>query len=189
MNHLTPDELIDAVEGSLAPALQTHLTRCVTCSEEVSRLGTVLGDAKAVDVPEPSPLFWDHFSTRVRAAIEIEDVPERSWVPEWLRWPVLAPLAALALLVMALVVAVPSEREGAPAVADAGDAAVVDDLAIAGEQEWAVVSEIVGPLDIDQAHEAGIAVTPGDADRIALQLDADESRGPRAQFSVRRSPF
>lgn len=176
MNHLTPDELIDAVEGTLDPALQTHLTRCAGCNEEVSRLRAVLGDAKAVDVPEPSPLFWDHFSTRVRAAIENEEVPERGWVPAWLRWPVLVPIAALALLVMALVVAVPREPDVVPAVADAGDAAVVDDLATAGEQEWAVVSEIVGLVEIDQAHAAGIAVSPGDADRIALQLDADEQR-------------
>ena len=176
MNHLTPDELIDAVEGTLDPALQTHLTRCARCTEEVSRLRAVLGDAKAVDVPEPSPLFWDHFSTRVRAAIENEEVPERGWVPAWLRWPVLVPIAALALLVMALVVAVPREPDVVPTVADAGDAAVVDDLATAGEQEWAVVSEIVGPVEIDQAHAAGIAVSPGDADRIALQLDADEQR-------------
>jgi hypothetical protein len=176
MTHLTPDELIDAVEGTLAPALQTHLTRCATCDEEVSRLRAVLREARAVAVPEPSPLFWDHFSTRVRAGIETEPVAERRWLPAWLRWPVLVPIAALALLVMALVISVPRERDIVPAAADAGDAAVADDLATAGEQEWAVVSEIVGPVAIDQAREAGIAVNPGDADRIALQLNADEQR-------------
>jgi anti-sigma factor RsiW len=175
MKHLSPDELIDAVEGTLDPALAAHLTRCAACDAEVSRLRAVLGDAKAADVPEPSPLFWDHFSTRVRAAIENEPVPERTWLPVWLRWPVLAPIAALALIVLALTVSVPRPRNTGPSVADA-EVTASDDLATAGEQEWAVVAEIVGPVEIDQAHEMGITVTPGDADRIALQLDADEQR-------------
>jgi hypothetical protein len=176
MTHLTPDELIDAVEGTLDPALHTHLTRCARCEAEVSRLRAVLHETKAIDVPEPSPLFWDHFSTRVRAAIETEDLPERRWLPVWLRWPVLVPMGAIALLVTALMISVPRERDVVPVVADAAESAAVDDLATAGEQEWAVVSEIVGPLEIDRAHEAGITVNPGDADRIALQLDADEQR-------------
>jgi hypothetical protein len=175
MTHLRPDEMIDAVDGTLDPALQVHLTRCALCEEEVARLRAALGDAKAVAVPEPSPLFWDHFSTRVRAAIELQPVPDRSWWPVWLRWPVLAPVTALALLVMALMVSIPREPDVVP-TADAGDTAVVDDLATAGAAEWAVVAEIVGPVDIEQALEAGIAVTPGDSDRIAGELDADEQR-------------
>ena len=178
MNHLTPDELIDAVEGTLDPALEAHLARCTRCEEEVTRLRAVLHEARAVDVPEPSPLFWDHFSTRVRAAIETEPVPERGWLPVWMRWPVLVPIAALVLAVTALMISLPRERDVVPVVADAGavDAAVADDPATAGEQEWAVVAEIVGPVGIDQAHEAGITLNLGDADRIALQLDADEQR-------------
>lgn len=179
MTHLTPDEMIDAVEGTLDLALQSHLARCATCSEQVSQLGVLLREAKSADVPEPSPLFWDHFSTRVRAAIEREPLPERTWRPEWLRWPVLVPLGALAVLVLALVTSMPREPQpnaAAASVVASAEAPVIDDLATAGEQEWAVVSEIVGPVEIDHAHEMGIAVTPGDADRIAQQLDADEQR-------------
>jgi hypothetical protein len=177
MKHLSADELIDAMEGTLDPALSGHLARCAACSEQVSQLAAALRDAKHVDVPEPSPLFWDHLSTRVRAAIETEPAPERSWLPDWLRWPVLVPLGALALLVLSLVVSMPREPQVTPEISIAtADAPVTDDLAIAGEQEWAVVTEIVGPLEIDQAHEMGIALTPGDADRIAQQLDADEQR-------------
>ena len=178
MKHLTPDELIDAVEGTLDPALQTHVSNCAVCREETARLSEILREAKAVDIPEPSPLFWDHFSTRVRAAIETEAAPERSWLPAWLRWQVLVPIGALALLLMALVTSVPREPATPPSVASTeSDAPIAgDDLAAMGVDEWAVVSEIVGPVAIDEALEAGISVNPGDADRIALQLNADEQR-------------
>ena len=178
MKHLTPDEVIDAVEGTLDPALQRHLNACATCREEVVRLGEILLEAKAVDVPEPSPLFWNHFSTRVRAAIETEQTPQRHWVPVWLRWQVLAPIGALAVLLLALVSSVPRDPVTPSPVASNESAAppVADDLALIGVDEWAVVSEIVGPVAIDEALDAGIAVSPGDADRIALQLNADEQR-------------
>jgi hypothetical protein len=178
MNHLTPDELIDAVEGTLDPALRTHLTRCAACGEEAARLHAILQEAKAIDIPEPSPLFWDHFSTRVRAAIETEQAPERSWLPDWLRWQVLAPVAALALLVAALSVSMPRAPEPVPVpeIAAADPAAAVEDLAMMGVEEWAVVSAIVGTVEFDQAREAGIAVKPGDAERIALQLNAAEQQ-------------
>ena len=43
-------------------------------------LTSLLSRAKTVDVPEPSPLFWDHFSSRVRAAIVDRD-RSPSWQP------------------------------------------------------------------------------------------------------------
>jgi hypothetical protein len=175
MTHLTPDELVDAVEGTLAPSRQTHLNGCTVCRDEAARLGAMLQEVRALEVPDPSPLFWNHFSSRVTAAISSEATPRRAWMPEWLRWPVLAPLAAMALLVFALSATVARAPATLPVV---GNAVITtsDDLSTMGEDEWAVVTEIVGLVEIDQAEAAGIAVRPGDADRIALQLDVDEQR-------------
>jgi hypothetical protein len=190
MNHLTPDELIDAVEGTLDPARGAHLDTCTACGEETARLRAILHEARQADMPEPSPLFWDHFSTRVRAAIETEQTPRRAWLPQWLRWPVLVPLAGLALLVLALANAVPRTGPHArlprvgptPAAllsteADArAEGTAVGDLSRIGEREWAVISEIVGALEIEEARDMGIAVNPGDTERIALRLSAAEQR-------------
>jgi hypothetical protein len=62
MTHLTPDELIDAIEGLLAADRQAHLAACDECQSQLASLSMTLSDAKASGVPEPSPLFWQHFS-------------------------------------------------------------------------------------------------------------------------------
>jgi hypothetical protein len=175
MNHLTPDELIDAVDGSLAPDRHAHLTDCRTCRAEDARVRAVLEGVKAVDVPEPSPLFWDHLAARVRQAIDREAAPKHVWLPVWARWQVLAPIAALALLVMLLASSLGRTPAG-PAIADTSALAAPDDSSAMDEQEWAVVTEIVGSVSIDRAHDAGIAVNPGDADRLAQELSSDEQR-------------
>ena len=70
MTHLTPDELIDAMEGLLAADRQAHLATCDECQGQLAGLSMALGDAKDAGVPEPSPLFWQHFSERVSTAID-----------------------------------------------------------------------------------------------------------------------
>ena len=61
MTHLTPDELIDAMEGLLAGERQSHLAACELCQRELAGLSNALTEAKQVSVPEPSPLFWPSF--------------------------------------------------------------------------------------------------------------------------------
>ena len=69
MTHLTSDELIDAMEGR---GEVPHLATCEHCRRELAELSSVLAEAKQLSVPEPSPLFWQHFSERVRTAIDSE---------------------------------------------------------------------------------------------------------------------
>lgn len=175
MNHLTPDELIDAVEGTLGRERQSHLEECATCGADAARLRTILRDASAVPVPEPSPLFWDHFSARVHDAIAAEASLRARWTPEWLRWPVLAPLAALALLIMAVASAIPREPLQPAQIAAVTPTDAATELADPGDEPWAVVSEIVGPVAIEDAQDAGL-VRLGDAERAALQLNDAEQR-------------
>ena len=71
MTHLTPDELIDAVEGTLGGrSAGTPRRRATRAGASWPSLSARLGDAKQASVPEPSPLFWQHFSERVRTAID-----------------------------------------------------------------------------------------------------------------------
>ena len=169
MTHLTPDELIDAVEGTIDEARQPHLDTCDVCRQQVAGLASVLGEALAVAVPEPSPLFWEHLSQRVRTVIAAEPPAAGGW-DSWLRWPVLAPIAALALIVMALAVAFPREARIAPEVAtgEASDTTVDD--------RFTLVADLVGDFDWETAVSAGLTVAPGAADRAVLELTALEQQ-------------
>jgi hypothetical protein len=179
MNHLSPDELIDAVEGTLDPARREHLATCEFCAREVANLASVLTEARQVDMPEPSPMFWDHFSARVRTAIDAEPMPAGGWTSlagrsfsegRWFRLPVLAPIAALALLVVALMTALP--RESGPTQPQVKVATEANDITPA-DDGWKLVADLVGDVDWDSA---GVAVQPGLADQAALDLSAQEQQ-------------
>lgn len=181
MTHLTPEELADAADGSLDPARAPHVGRCERCQAQVAALAALLQEAAQDPVPEPSPLFWEHFSARVRRAVADDD-RLTAGRPGWSRhWPALVPLGALAVLVAAVVATV-AGRPGFPnppvapasSLADpAGHPAADVPTDAAG---WDVVIDLVGPLDWDAAGEAGLVVAPGDTELAVLDLDADERR-------------
>jgi hypothetical protein len=177
MSHLTADELVDAAEGTLNLARVAHVANCAICRREAERLATAFGAATEADIPEPSPLFWEQLSARVHHAIAAEETAPRRWAPAWLAWPVVAPIAALAMIVIALAAAV-TRGPATTVPSNAEPAAVVAtrDLDTLGEEEWAVVSEIVGSVDFEQAREVGIVVKPGDVEEAALELTAAEQQ-------------
>jgi len=124
MTHLTPDQFIDAIDArdatvELPRRASAHLAECEACQAERARLAEALGDLRAAAIPEPSPLFWDHFSRRVRAATSDEPlpVPARGWMAAGWR-----PFAMVAVAVCALVLVVVM-RAGQP-LGDAGRVAV-----------------------------------------------------------------
>jgi hypothetical protein len=102
--HLSTQELVDALEGTLPDARQAHLTACEACSREIAELTGVARETQlSGEVPEPSPLFWDHFSARVRTATEAEAIRPLSW---WERaWqPIVAVSAVAATVLLAVLV-------------------------------------------------------------------------------------
>lgn len=172
MTHLTSDELIDGIEGNLPPERQAHLATCDVCRRELAELSAVLGDAKQISVPEPSPLFWQHLSERVRTAVASEGLPGTGLMPAWWRWQVLAPVGAFALL-LALMIAVPKPEPSGPDVAREGTAAAES---LDADERWVMVENLVGDLDWETAREAGVTVKPGAADQAVLQLTAEEQQ-------------
>ncbi|MCC7104904.1 MAG: hypothetical protein IT307_07155 [Chloroflexi bacterium] len=160
MTHLSPDELIDAIEGLLDSDRQSHVAGCEACRSEVERLRAVLHEAQDSDVPEPSLLFWDQLSTRVRAAITVEADPSRGWRPAWFEWPVLAPIAALAALVAALATAIPVAPRSVSELAATGLAP--QPLApVEVDDRWRLVSGMLGRVTWEIAREAGLMPDPG----------------------------
>ena len=178
MSHLTGDEIVDALDGALVSTRHAHLETCAPCRGEVERLADALRVTRTLTTPEPSPLFWDHFSRRVRAAIDHEPVTHE-W-PVWLRWPVLVPLTAVGLLIAALMTVVPQNPQTSgqtqtargTAVDQAGPLDADADTAV--DSAFAFIVESVGPLDVETAQEAGIAASPGAAERAALHLTEAE---------------
>src|SRR6266851_8000309 len=75
--HLNADELVDLAEGARPESSAPHLAACPQCRAQLDDLRAMMSAAAGVDVPEPSPLFWDHFSQRVHDAIAAEDANAR----------------------------------------------------------------------------------------------------------------
>ena len=167
MTHLTSDELLDAVEGLLDAERQAHLSSCEDCQRQLADLSGVLAETRQVSVPEPSPLFWQHLSQRVSRAID--EAPATSGWPAWLRWQVLLPLGAVALIVVALTMAVPKQR-GIVEIAS------VSPAPIEPEESWVALAELVGDVDLDTAAAAGMIDKPDLVERAVLELTAEEQQ-------------
>jgi predicted anti-sigma-YlaC factor YlaD len=174
MTHLTPDEIIDAVEETLAPARLAHLTTCDECRTETDALAAMLREAQSVSAFEPSPLFWDHFSERVRASVAAE-ADRRAHSRRWFEWPVLAPLGALAVLMVVLVSSLPPSV-GPLAPATLGEQAGSTEPADAAENEerWALMFDLVGDIDLDSVVDSGLLGRPGTAEQVLVHLTSSE---------------
>ena len=116
-------------------------------------------------------MFWQHFSNRVRTAIDAEALPSSGWA-EWLRWPVLVPLGAAALLVIAMLLRTPTPSEPIAELVYGADvsSATADDIALADDR-WVLVADIVGEMDWDTASAAGLVVEPGDAEQAVFAAE------------------
>jgi hypothetical protein len=104
MTHLTSQEFVEALDGTLAPKAAGHLTHCDACRAEVDTLRALMTDVEgARDLPEPSPLFWAHFSERVnRATADLTPGRTPWWEHIWKPAVGLAAAAAATVLVVSL---------------------------------------------------------------------------------------
>lgn len=174
MSHLGPEQLVDALEGALTGTAREHLAACGKCQREVVRLAGLLEGAREAGVPEPSPLFWSHFSDRVRAAIEADD-RHQSRRATW-RWLVAAPLGALTAVAIAVALTGPRRPLPEPDAPQAQEIAPGADVATSDASTWALITDLVGDLDWDTASAAGLALPPGLADEAAAALSPGEQQ-------------
>jgi hypothetical protein len=170
MKHLSNDDLLTAIDGETTHA--THLSTCAPCLHRVEELREVLRLAGEVDVPEPSPLFWDHLSRRVRAAVAAEPLPEAPLWRSGLSW-MAGTVGALAIIVIGVAVtlrtAQPVERMVPPAaIAESVILSLDDDAA------WALIGDMASQMEWDEATEAGLIATPGSAEHALGQMSQEE---------------
>jgi hypothetical protein len=168
-NHLSPQQFADAADGGTTPAsVQAHLASCAACAARLTEFRAIVSSlADAADVPEPSPLFWDHFSTRVRAAIAAEPATAPAWWPRWWRQVVaLGAMAAVATVVVLsrlsnapdqdLMSPAPSIASSATASgADLGAAGVAATVTASATDDapWNLIVAMAGTLAHEDLHD------------------------------------
>jgi len=184
MRHLSADDFVDLVEGATSDADFPHLAACASCRQQLGELRATRTQASTIGVPEPSPLFWDHFSSRVREAVANQRVPGPGpWQRLW-SWPgVLAPVAAVAaaVLVAAVVLDAPSRvpvpRAGAPkqtaGLSATSTRELLSDSAVDDDASLEFVADLTDSLGWDAVEDAGLA-PDGSAEHALTHLSLSE---------------
>lgn len=151
-NHLSNEELVSALDDERAARADAHLGTCEDCRSRVAELRALVREVAAGEMPEPSPLFWDHFSARVRQATAgLEAGTSASW---WRLWR-----PAVAMLVTAGLVIIVGfgigRRVSAPGP-DAGVSATGSTSSLAGgigdDIPWEAVVDMAASLSSDDMH-------------------------------------
>ena len=191
MTHLDETELIELLEGRLEPARASHVETCGRCRTDLVSIRSTFEMVAADTTPEPSPLFWDHFGRRVNERI---DAPVRESgrrpVTAWLFAPRLAALVAATALVVAVAIGfrgadIPASIENSTDIVGLATASPspvppltplttdpMDDIET--DAAWAVVRTAAQDMGYDEARGEGLAARPESAERVAMELSADE---------------
>ena len=199
--HLSESELVDLVEEALDARRAAHVESCAACRERAEALRAMLRDTAAVEIPEPSPLFWGHFSARVRGAIDAEPISgSLRWA--WLGRRGLVSLAAAAAVIVAVASGLHLARAGRGGavvpVTVAGPAAItvgapdarIDGLPDPDNAEvWSVLTTAASAVEFDEAHDVGMHVHPAAIDNAVQGLSAAEltELGRLLQSELKRS--
>jgi hypothetical protein len=189
MRHLTSEQLIDLAEGVRPESSAPHLGSCETCREKLLELRTTLFAAASVHVPQPSPLFWDHFSARVHDAVEAEGAAGTSAIGRW-SWSSVSPIrvGTFAVVMLALVIAIRDGRPGVPVPQPAGSSGAVGESSgdvspggalasasmVADDPSLSLVADLAADMDWDTASEAGFTTHVGvDNDAVTDLTDSE----------------
>ena len=189
MQHLRPEDLIDLADGTRADSDVPHLASCDVCRAELADLRATIAMAADVDVPAPSPLFWDHFSARVSQAVEVERATAagNAWWRVWSSPRVLIPGSAVAVLIVIITVLtntpvpapeVPAPTETArttvtPSPPTLGFDLFSDAVNDPDDASLTLVADLTADLGWDAAADAGLT-PPGSAEYAVTHLNTAE---------------
>ena len=186
MNHLTESEFVDLIDQSLPPARVRHVESCAVCRAQADALKDALMQVADAAVPEPSPLFWDHFAARVRENVDsVSEAPESSsgWLHQsGFRWAIAGSLLVVGLIAGVWRATTPrTDRDDPrpvaaittrPAPDVSGIGLDVDD--VEADEAWALVRTVADDVSWDDVTAEGLGVRPGVADRAAMELTVAE---------------
>jgi len=182
--HLNAADLIDLADGVRAESSVPHLAECARCRQQLVELREMMDAAAgAADVPEPSPLFWDHLSQRVHLAVAEESGRRRGW-RDRLAWRrTFIPASAMAVAAALLVVGLMTWRVSAPQPAGAGNTATLAPASVAAgadplddgadyDDSLNLVADLSAAADADDANSEPTV----NAEHAVIHLNGDELR-------------
>lgn len=204
MKHLTTEELVDVADGTRSALSHPHLQSCGACSARLADLRAMMAKVADVEVPEPSPLFWQHFSSRVSRAVAEAGAPG---APSWrdrlsaardrfgawrgslgaARGPlepaigIALSLAAAAAIIVALIAVDVSRSTVSVPVPSVTESTAVPTEAVEGtamippdDPALDIVADLGTGLDWDAVHDSGMVAHTGLVDRAVKGLSPEE---------------
>jgi hypothetical protein len=183
MRHLTSEQLVDLAEGTREETSVPHLLACDACRRQLADLRLTMASAAAAgspvnDVPEPSPLFWDRFSARVRDAVANERVPAGASSPwSWSRvaFGAVAGAFVVALAALGSYVAAPGIKTPTAAPPPVAQIAPLEPLGSPDDPSLSLVAQYGSTLDWDEMREQMAVVTHmGGMDETVEDLNGGE---------------
>ena len=169
MKHLSTAEFVDEVEGRLPEARRTHLGACGACAAQAAVLREAIGVAQQADIPEPSPLFWEHMSGRIADAV-------RGTTPEpqaWWRHPAWA-IACSVVLVAAVLIGLRDARVPPPARTASPSALAPAAASIGEDPAWNLLTDVASTMEQENPDASPVQVRPSEVDRAVTDLSAAE---------------
>jgi hypothetical protein len=191
MRHLTDVEHVDLLDGALAPSRASHVEECEVCRAASERMREVLARMSEAAIPEPSPLFWEHFSARVHEDVRDAETSAASGWWGWtdsatVRWAMSGALLTVLLVAAVWKASAPGSDVRAPlTTASTAAGSVADDVDLLDaidpdtEEAWALVRTIADDVLLDDsswddAATEGLGVRPGSAERAMGTLTGPE---------------
>ena len=178
MTHLTDAEFVDLLDGRLPSDRARHAEACAACREQADAARAVLRKAGGDVVPEPSPLFWTHFSSNVSEALRAVP-PTSRWTRSFLvkHWRLATATLAL-LVVTGLGWQMFLARHRSPDPAKPAVEETLSESHLPPEDgfvdAWDAIESMAGDLEWEDAQSIGIASRPGSAEPFVIDLTPEE---------------
>ena len=190
--HLSDAVLLEMVEAGKS---HPHISECDRCRRASEDAREALMLARAEQVPEPSPLFWERFSARVHEATQAEPDLRRRPAFGWLAAPGWRSVTAIVLAALVVAAAAWQFRHAGEAtpqlatstrttaapparseVASADAQTVADLLAPATDPSWLVIAQVTANMRTANAAEAGLVLQPDASERAIAELSPVEQQ-------------
>jgi hypothetical protein len=173
MSHLSDREFVDLIDNVLPPVRVAHVLDCHDCRSKADAMRELLVRASEAEVPEPSPLFWEHFSSRVHQGIDHAEIGNSAaWGIGW-RWAV--PVALMTIIAFGAWRWTPRVHAPAPTHVvelTTGTDAVSDTSDADTDEAWAIVRTVADESTWDDVTDA--SVHQGSADGAVAMLTREE---------------
>ena len=181
--HLTPEELIDLAEGTRPESALPHVETCAACRRQIADLRAAMAASIEIDAPEPSPLFWEHLSARVREAVAAEGAPgprRREWkwgsLLPW-SWSTTAVAGVVAAVALAVYMTTPRDRNSvtpSPDLADTTAEVALQPFGAADDPSLVLMADLTEQIDPEAVAEAGWSRHAGAVDEAVANLTDGE---------------